>query len=611
MIETNAHENLGMERAYQVLKSVFGYDDFRLQQKNAINSILNKKDTFVLMPTGGGKSLCYQVPALCLNGLTIVISPLISLMKNQVDSLKLNGVAAEFLNSSLDREIWDEIFQDALDGHIKVLYLSPEGLASAKIKSLLRQAEVSMIAVDEAHCVSQWGHEFRSDYMNLGELRDILPETPMIALTATADERVRKDIETNLKLKNHNEFISSFDRQNIRYEILPKDNGVKQLLKFLEEHQNETGIVYCGSRNRVDQVTAKLRDKGYNAFAYHAGLPDYERHETQERFEKEDDIIIVATIAFGMGIDKPNVRFVAHLGLSKNIESYYQETGRAGRDGEPAVAWMVYGLDDLVRNKNFLENSDAQGNYKKIALDKIDAMLSFSELTTCRRRYLLQYFGEDYPQDCGNCDCCLSDFEKFDATTEAKMFLSAVYRTGQLYGAKYIIDVIRGSKDEKVLERGHNNLSVYGIGKDTPAKEWNFIVRNLIFREILQYRNLEYRTLGLGKHAIKVLKEGEKFEVSRALKKNIKSSKKTGIVKASKSSRSGESDLFDRLMAKRSSLAKKLKVPPYRVFNNKSLESMTEIMPRDEVEFLEVHGVGQKKCDEFASEFLPLIKEFL
>jgi ATP-dependent DNA helicase RecQ len=592
-----------LEKAYQILQNVFGYEDFRLNQKQAITNILEGKDTFVLMPTGGGKSLCYQVPALCLDGLTVVISPLISLMKNQVDALKMNGVAAEYLNSTLDAEIWNEIYQDVIEGNVKLLYLSPEGLASTRVRNLLKNANVKLVAVDEAHCVSQWGHEFRNDYMNLGSLRDLLPGVPMMALTATADNKVREDIIRNLRFEDSLELVSSFDRANIRYEIRPKDNGMKQLLEFLTEHKNETGIIYCGTRKRVDQVCEKLREKGWNAHAYHAGLSDVERSMAQDKFEKEDDIIIVATIAFGMGIDKPNVRFVAHMGLSKNIESYYQETGRAGRDGEPAVAWMVYGLDDLVRNKNFLDNSDAQGVYKEIATAKIDSMLSFCELTTCRRKYLLSYFGEEYPQDCGNCDCCLSEFETQDATLEAKKFLSAVFRTGQNYGAKYIIDVLRGSKDEKVLTRGHHDLSVYGIGKDTPSKEWNFIVRNLIFREILVYRNLEYRTLGLGPNALGILKEGKLFEVNRPLKKVgsslVRASKKLDV----------DDILMEKLKAKRSALAKELKVPPYQVFSNKTLEDMASLMPKNESEFLEVHGVGEKKCQKFAADFLAVIAE--
>ncbi len=596
-----------IDKAYDILKGVFGYDDFRLNQKQAIESILEERDTFVLMPTGGGKSLCYQVPALCLDGLTIVISPLISLMKNQVDALKINGVSAEYLNSTLDMDVWNEIYQNVVDGNVKMLYLSPEGLASQKIKNLLKISNVSLVAVDEAHCVSQWGHEFRSDYMTLGSLRDLLPNTPMMALTATADEKVRQDIVTNLRFNNPLELVSSFDRSNIRYEIKPKDNGMKQLLEFLNNHKGETGIVYCGTRKRVDQVCEKLREKGRNAFAYHAGLSDEDRSMAQDKFEKEEDIIIVATIAFGMGIDKPNVRFVAHMGLSKNIESYYQETGRAGRDGEAAVAWMVFGLDDLVRNKGFLDRSDAQGVYKEIASAKIDSMLSFCELTTCRRKYLLSYFGEEYPQDCGNCDCCLNDFETHDATLEAKKFLSTVFRTGQTFGAKYIIDVLRGSKDEKLLSRGHDQLSVYGIGKDTPAKEWNFIVRNLLFREVLQYRSLEYRTLGLGPKAVGILKEGESFEVNRPLKKANGSFNKVRKT----IEKDGVHDvLVEKLTDKRSALAKELKVPPYQVFSNKTLIDMASLLPKDEVEFLEVHGVGEKKCQKFANDFLPIIAEF-
>lgn len=596
-----------LEKAYQVLQNVFGYEDFRLEQKNAIQAALNKEDAFVLMPTGGGKSLCYQVPALCFDGLTVVISPLISLMKNQVDALKINGVAAEFLNSTLDMDIWNEIYQDVISGDVKLLYLSPEGLASTKIRNLLKNANISFIAVDEAHCVSQWGHEFRSDYKNLGSLRELLPHVPMMALTATADQKVRDDIIANLHLKEVREFVSSFDRANIRYEIRPKDNGTKQLLEFLKEHEGETGIIYCGTRKKVDQITEKLRDQGLNAYAYHAGLSDVERSLSQEKFEKEEDIIIVATIAFGMGIDKPNVRFVAHLGLSKNIESYYQETGRAGRDGEPAVAWMVYGLDDLVRNKNFLNNSDASGIYKELATTKIDSMLSFCELTTCRRKYLLSYFGEEYPRDCGNCDCCLNEFESHDATLEAKKFLSAVFRTGQNFGAKYIIDILRGAKEEKILNRSHHELSVYGIGRETPAKEWNYIVRNLVFREYLFYKNLEYRTLALAPKALEILKEGKTFSVNRPLKK-LGTGLKTGLSK--KREKLEISDvLLEKLKARRSTLAKKLRVPPYQVFSNRTLEDMAERLPRTQEEFLEVHGVGQKKCQKFADDFLSIIIE--
>lgn len=596
---------MSLKQAYEVLENTFGYREFRGVQEAVIRGVFDQQDALVLMPTGGGKSLCYQVPALVLPGITLVVSPLISLMANQVGLLELNGVKAGALNSSLSYPEWRTICEACENGEIKLLYVSPEGVNSPRLQKLLSTLPLSLIAIDEAHCVSQWGHEFRRDYIELGWLKQAYPETPMLALTATADKRVREDILKNLKIAKAQQFLASFDRPNILYQVRPKSKGLDELLTLIKTHcPDQCGIIYCQTRNKVDQVSQKLRTLGYRALPYHAGLDDEERQNTQRVFETRDDVLVVATIAFGMGIDKPNVRFVAHLDMPKNIESYYQETGRAGRDGEKAFAWMFYGLEDLLRNKHFLERSEARGAYKKAAEKKIEQMLEFCETTTCRRQFLLRYFDEHLADPCGFCDICLGEFEIEDLTTEARMLLSCVFKTEQRYGVNYNIDVLRGTLSEAVERNGHQRLSVFGIGKHLSASRWRAVARNMIFRGLLNYANLEYKTLKLSPTSADLLKGEVKFELhieKKASKKTTKTAQPTDA--------DINLDLFEQLKELRNQIAQKLGIPAYMVFTNKSLEDMTHMRPTTKDQFLLVNGVGQKKCDSYGERFMKLIRK--
>lgn len=596
-----------MEVALEILNKVFGYDDFRFNQRSAVQSVLDGKDTFVLMPTGGGKSLCYQIPMLTLDGLGLVISPLISLMFNQVNALKVNGVSAKYLNSTLSPEEYNEVLSSCRSGDTKILYVSPEGLRSPRIVDFLQSVKLSLIAVDEAHCVSQWGHEFRPDYRELSSLKENFPGTPLIALTATADEKVRKDIVHQLRFESPLDLVSSFDRPNIKYQIKPREKGIDQLTKFISDnHENECGIIYCQSRNKVESTANKLQTLGLNAHAYHAGLPDEERARVQTLFEGSDSIIIVATIAFGMGIDKPDVRYVCHMGLPKNIESYYQETGRAGRDGNSANAWMIYGLDDLIRNKQFLERSDASGEYKEIANSKIESMLSLCELTSCRRKFLLNYFDETSVEDCGNCDCCHNEVLEVDATLEAKKALSAVFRTGQRFGVNYLIEVLQGKVTPKVLKNVHEELSVFGIGKDKNEKYWRRLYRNLIFRKYLVYASLEYKTLKLDQTASEVLKGEIDFSVLKVEDTKPLRKKKASSIELNDL----DLVLFEELRDLRKDLALELDIPPYLVFPDKTLIEMSSSRPKNQIEMLAVNGVGEKKFERFGANFLEKISLF-
>lgn len=595
-----------------ILKETFGYSSFRFEQQNIINSILDGMDTLAIMPTGGGKSLCYQIPALFLPGVTLVISPLISLMQDQVMNLLEYGVQSVFLNSSLSYKESQKAKSRILSGEVKIVYVSPEGILSPALGEFFSQVNVSLIAIDEAHCVSQWGHEFRKDYTRLGELKALFPDAVTVALTATADAKTRTDIALQLMLKSPNVFISSFDRPNINYMILERSDEIKQLDEFIKaNHQSDTGIVYCLSRDKVDRVALALKKLKYNAIAYHAGLSKEERTINQALFNSEEKIIVVATIAFGMGIDRPDVRFVAHLDLPKSIESYYQETGRAGRDGKASNAWMIYGLQDVVKLSQMLETTDADEGYKKIARFKLDCMLALCETGSCRRKYLLQYFGESSLETCGNCDTCIVSPELWDATVDAQKILSTIYRTNQTFGAGHIIEVLRGSKNGKVIERNHHNLSVYGIGKDQPKEHWNTILRQLLNLNYINIKNWEYRSLGLtsksqeiltGKIKLKLRKQ--KFEAKQDAKKVKK------VYKASESSH-GRSTLFDSLKELRNKIAKEKGLPSYIVFNDKSLHDMCAIMPRNDSEFLMVYGVGQNKLENYGQDFLKVIKEHL
>jgi ATP-dependent DNA helicase RecQ len=600
------------EKLLKILKDNFGHSEFRFDQLEIINSILDGRDTLAIMPTGGGKSICYQVPALYSKGITLVVSPLISLMYDQVLNLAQNGIEACFLNSSQELSERRAAEEGILNGKYKMVYVSPEGLLSGGLGAFFSQVEISLIAVDEAHCVSQWGHEFRKDYTRLGELKNLFPGAPVLALTATADDKTREDIHIQLKQVDPNIFVSSFDRPNIKYQICERESDVIQLDKFINEfHKGETGIVYCLSRKKVEKTANDLNAKGHRAIPYHAGLSSEVRQAVQEKFNREDDIIVVATIAFGMGIDKPNVRFVAHLDLPKSIEAYYQETGRAGRDGKAANAWMVYGLQDVIKLSQMLETTDASETYKKMARGKLDAMLSLCETIQCRRQYLLGYFGEDLKEACGYCDACLNPAETMDATVDAQKVLSTIFRTGQVFGTGYIIDVLRESKNAKVIERGHNNLSVYGIGKDMSKNHWNIVIRQLLNLKYIRIKNWEYRNLALTDKAGPVLKGSEKFLMRKLDEKFSADPKQRSKLTKAIAATHGRDDLFEELRKLRKELASEHNVPPYLIFGDKSLHDMCHLLPRNHDDFLMVNGVGQSKCEKYGDVFINTIRPHL
>ncbi|MCW8983318.1 MAG: DNA helicase RecQ, partial [Gammaproteobacteria bacterium] len=473
--------------ALQTLQSIFGYEDYRPHQQEIIENLIAGGDALVLMPTGGGKSLCYQIPAMVREGVGIIVSPLIALMKDQVDALRQNGVRSAFLNSTLSQNEAREVEDSLYSGELDLLYVAPERLMLPRMLELIDRISVSLFAIDEAHCVSQWGHDFRPEYVQLSVLHERFPQIPRIALTATADSATRREIIERLALGDAQQFISGFDRPNIRYRISENSGNARdRLLRFIRnEHDGEAGIVYCLSRKRVDDVAAWLESKGMTALPYHAGLPPQERQHNQERFLREEGVIIVATIAFGMGIDKPDVRFVAHLNLPKSLEAYYQETGRAGRDGLPADAWMVYGLQDVITLKQMQATSDAPEAIKRIEHHKLDSMLGLCELTTCRRQALLRYFGDEQDEPCGNCDTCLEPPETWEATTAAQKALSCVHRTGQRFGVTYLVDILLGKDSERVSRFGHNKVSTFGIGGELNQSEWRDLYRQLIARGLL------------------------------------------------------------------------------------------------------------------------------
>jgi len=472
--------------ALDLLHRVFGYDDFRGPQRDIVEHVAAGHDALVLMPTGGGKSLCYQVPALLRDGCGIVISPLIALMQDQVEALRQAGVRAEYLNSTLDGETAARIERDLLAGELDLLYVAPERLLTGRFLSLLSRSHIALFAIDEAHCVSQWGHDFRPEYRQLTVLHERWPDIPRIALTATADPPTQREIAERLDLAQARHFVSSFDRPNIRYTVVQKDNARRQLGDFLRVHRDEAGIVYCMSRRKVEETAAQLCSEGFNALPYHAGLPAEVRADNQRRFLREDGIVMCATIAFGMGIDKPDVRFVAHTDLPKSMEGYYQETGRAGRDGEPAEAWLCYGLGDVVLLKQMIEQSEASEERKQLERSKLDHLLGYCESMQCRRQVLLAGFGETYPKPCGNCDNCLVPPAAWDATLAARKALSCVYRSGQRYGVGHLIDILRGSDSDKIRQSGHEQLSTYGIGKDLDSRTWRSVFRQLVASSLLE-----------------------------------------------------------------------------------------------------------------------------
>ena len=595
-----------MRSIQETLQRVFGLQGFRPFQQEIIEQVLGGGDTFVLMPTGGGKSLCYQLPALHRDGLAIVVSPLISLMKDQVDALQANGVNAAMYNSNLDAAEARSVLERLHNGELDLLYVAPERMMRPGFIHSLESIPVALIAIDEAHCVSQWGHDFRPEYAALGGLREHFPNTPFIALTATADPQTRDDIVHVLGLHEAKRFITSFDRPNIRYTVLEKHQPQSQLLRFLKSRGDEAGIVYALSRKRVEEVAAYLEDRGYRAAAYHAGLPAQTRKEVQETFLRDDLSIVVATVAFGMGIDKPNVRFVVHYDLPRHLEGYYQETGRAGRDGLPSEALLLFGTQDVATARYHLEQGNNE-NQKRIESHKLSAMVGFAESLTCRRRVLLGYLGESLAEDCGNCDICLDPPERFDATEAARKVLSCVYRVRQSFGIKHVVDVLRGADNERIRKFGHERLSTYGIGLENSHAAWMSIVRQLIHRGYLMQDIATFSVLKLTPSALQVLKAEESVELARP-RIVEKAEKKPAVAM--------ELDiddlrLFESLRSLRKKMAEESGVPPYVIFGDAALVEMSRERPRNEIEFLGINGVGQVKLERHGRAFLEVITEDL
>ncbi len=592
----------------ETLHTVFGYERFRGQQQQIIEQLTSGRDVLVLMPTGGGKSLCYQIPALVMEGVGIVVSPLIALMQDQVSALHQLGVRAAFLNSTLNFDDVQRIERQLVDGELDLLYIAPERLTSERTRTLFSRLKIALFAIDEAHCVSQWGHDFRADYLQLSLLHQQFPKVPRIALTATADERTRQEIIQRLALEQAEVFVSGFDRPNIRYRIVQKQNARQQLLAFIRaEHQGDAGIVYCLSRKKVEDTATWLNDKGINALPYHAGMSNESRQRHQHRFLMEEGLIIVATIAFGMGIDKPNVRFVAHLDLPKSVEAYYQETGRAGRDGLPANAWMAYGLQDVITLRQMLAGSGADEAHKRLEYHKLDAMLALCESVGCRRQALLGYFGDILEQPCGNCDTCLEPVETWDGTVPGQQALSCIYRTGQRFGVGYLIDVLQGKDDDRIRSFGHDRQSTFGIGKQLDEKRWRSVFRQLVAMGLVE---IDFDGHGAFKltEACRPVLRGEQTLMLRRDKQPEKVKRERG--ERREFGKPGDQLLWNELRAKRREIASEQDVPPYLIFHDATLMEMVERKPRDHRELAQISGVGERKLDLYGDEFLAVIGEY-
>ncbi|WP_348673698.1 DNA helicase RecQ [uncultured Abyssibacter sp.] len=592
--------------AIEVLQRVYGYSEFRGEQAAIVDAAIAGQDVLVLMPTGGGKSVCYQIPSLVRDGVGVVISPLIALMADQVAALRQLGVRAAYLNSTLDYREAAEVEAQVRAGHLDLLYLAPERLLMPRTLELLAEAKLALFAIDEAHCVSQWGHDFRPEYLGLSELAERFPGVPRMALTATADVPTRDEIVQRLALHDPRRFVASFDRPNIRYRVSERANAKQQLLRFLQkEHPGEAGVVYCLSRKKVEATAEWLQGNGFDAVPYHAGLGAEKRAAHQDRFLREDGVIVVATIAFGMGIDKPDVRFVVHLDLPGSVEAYYQETGRAGRDGEPADAWMLYGLGDVVQRRQMIDSGEAEDGRKRIERSKLDAMLGYCELDTCRRQPLLRYFGEVLEQPCGNCDNCLWPPDTDDATEPARQALSAVYRTGQRFGVSYLVDHLLGKRDERATRFGHDSLSTFGIGQALSADRWRRLFRQLIARGYLDVDVGGFGGLHLTEAARGLLKGEETVRVRRKAAAPSGGGRRSSAPQAALAP--GDEALFERLRGWRKDEADEQGVPAYVVFHDSTLRDIAREKPADDAALGAISGVSAKRLERYGAAILELV----
>lgn len=592
-----------LPKAYDVLKQVYGFDSYRGQQEQIIDHVISGGNAFVLMPTGSGKSLCYQIPSICREGVGVVISPLVALMHDQIQALTLLGVRAAAINSNMSPEANAASISKMLSGQLDMVYVAPERLLTDDFIALLKQTKIALFAIDEAHCVSQWGHDFRPHYTQLAALAELFPDTPRIALTATADAPTRKDIVERLHLKSGRTFISGFDRPNIHYSIVPKNNPRQQILDFIKEkYPGKSGIIYCGTRNLTEETAQWFNGKGLNALTYHAGMTKEEREANQYRFQHEDNVIMAATIAFGMGIDKPDVRFVAHLSMPKNIEAYYQETGRAGRDGMPAHAILLYGLSDLVMLRKFIDTAQTSEDQKRIEHQKLNALTGLCEASCCRRQVILEYFNDTCAK-CGNCDNCDNPPETFDATLAAQKAMSCVFRTGQRFGINYLIDVLLGNADDRMKRFGHDKVSTFGIGQEYDKSEWQNVYRQLVTQNLLMVDITAHGGLKLTLKGMDVLKNRYVVNLSK-YQKPLKTKKQASKVVVTNPA---DESLFEELRLRRLEIARKLQMAPFIIFHDSTLREMAAHKPTNITDLAKIKGLGERKLKDYGTAFLEVI----